>query len=106
MATSQTCCHLPGELLNSAAECADRARIESPLMRVTDAIHLSQSVEPDGGCQVPLILANRRYYPLFGSYRYPIFRNIMAFIFDIFCNLIFIANPVPRVLGDHANWTA
>jgi hypothetical protein len=27
MATSQTCCHLPGELLNSAAECADRARI-------------------------------------------------------------------------------
>jgi hypothetical protein len=28
MATSQTCCHLPGELLNSAAECADRARIE------------------------------------------------------------------------------
>jgi hypothetical protein len=27
MATSQSCCHLPGELLNSAAECADRARI-------------------------------------------------------------------------------
>jgi hypothetical protein len=27
MATSQTCCHLPGELLNTAAECADRARI-------------------------------------------------------------------------------
>jgi hypothetical protein len=27
MATSQTCCHLPGEMLNSAAECADRARI-------------------------------------------------------------------------------
>jgi hypothetical protein len=27
MATSQTCCHLPGKLLNSAAECADRARI-------------------------------------------------------------------------------
>jgi hypothetical protein len=26
-ATSQTCCHLPGEPLNSAAECADRARI-------------------------------------------------------------------------------
>jgi hypothetical protein len=21
------CCHLPGEMLNSAAECADRARI-------------------------------------------------------------------------------
>jgi hypothetical protein len=28
MATSQRCCHLPGEMLNSAAECADRARIE------------------------------------------------------------------------------
>jgi hypothetical protein len=28
MDTSQTCCHLPGEMLNSAAECADRARIE------------------------------------------------------------------------------
>jgi hypothetical protein len=28
MATSQTCCHLPGEILNSDAECADRARIE------------------------------------------------------------------------------
>jgi hypothetical protein len=27
MATSQTCCHLPGKMLNSAAECADRARI-------------------------------------------------------------------------------
>jgi hypothetical protein len=27
MATSQTCCHLPSEMLNSAAECADRARI-------------------------------------------------------------------------------
>jgi hypothetical protein len=27
MATSQTCCHLPGEMLNSAPECADRARI-------------------------------------------------------------------------------
>jgi hypothetical protein len=27
MATSQMCCHLPGEILNSAAECADRARI-------------------------------------------------------------------------------
>jgi hypothetical protein len=27
MATSQRCCHLPGEMLNSAAECADRARI-------------------------------------------------------------------------------
>jgi hypothetical protein len=27
MAKSQTCCHLPGEMLNSAAECADRARI-------------------------------------------------------------------------------
>jgi hypothetical protein len=27
MATSQTCCHLPGELSNSVAECADRARI-------------------------------------------------------------------------------
>jgi hypothetical protein len=27
MSTSQTCCHLPGEILNSAAECADRARI-------------------------------------------------------------------------------
>jgi hypothetical protein len=29
MATSQTCCHLPGKMLNSAAECADRARIEN-----------------------------------------------------------------------------
>jgi hypothetical protein len=29
MATSQTCCHLPGEMLNSAAECADRAQIET-----------------------------------------------------------------------------
>jgi hypothetical protein len=27
MATSQTCCHLPGEMLNSAAEYADRPRI-------------------------------------------------------------------------------
>jgi hypothetical protein len=27
MASSQTCCHLPVEILNSAAECADRARI-------------------------------------------------------------------------------
>jgi hypothetical protein len=27
MATSQRCCHLPGEMLNSAAKCADRARI-------------------------------------------------------------------------------
>jgi hypothetical protein len=27
MATSQTCCHLPGEMLDSAAEGADRARI-------------------------------------------------------------------------------
>jgi hypothetical protein len=25
MATSQTCCHLPGKMLNSAAECADRS---------------------------------------------------------------------------------
>jgi hypothetical protein len=34
MATSQRCCHLPGEMLNSAAECADRARIciLSPLL--------------------------------------------------------------------------
>jgi hypothetical protein len=28
MATSQTCYHLPGKMLNSAAECADRARIK------------------------------------------------------------------------------
>jgi hypothetical protein len=27
IATSQTCCHLSGKMLNSAAECADRARI-------------------------------------------------------------------------------
>jgi hypothetical protein len=27
-ATSQTCCHLPGKMLNSAAKCADRARKE------------------------------------------------------------------------------
>jgi hypothetical protein len=27
MATSQTCCHLPGKMLNSASECADRAQI-------------------------------------------------------------------------------
>jgi hypothetical protein len=27
MATSQRCCHLPGKMLNSAAECADRAQI-------------------------------------------------------------------------------
>jgi hypothetical protein len=27
MAISQTCRHLQGEMLNSAAECADRARI-------------------------------------------------------------------------------
>jgi hypothetical protein len=27
MATSQMCCHLPGKMLNLAAECADRARI-------------------------------------------------------------------------------
>jgi hypothetical protein len=27
MATCQTCCHLPGKMLNSAAKCADRARI-------------------------------------------------------------------------------
>jgi hypothetical protein len=31
MATSQTCCHLPGKMLNSAAECADRARINADL---------------------------------------------------------------------------
>jgi hypothetical protein len=31
MATRQTCCHLPGEMLNLAAECADRARIQSCL---------------------------------------------------------------------------
>jgi hypothetical protein len=30
MATSQRCCHLPGEMLNSATECADRARIVMP----------------------------------------------------------------------------
>jgi hypothetical protein len=29
MATSQTCCHLPGELLNSAAECADSSNSHS-----------------------------------------------------------------------------
>jgi hypothetical protein len=28
MATSQTCCHLPGKMINSAAECADRAQIQ------------------------------------------------------------------------------
>jgi hypothetical protein len=28
MATSQACCHLPSKMLNSAAKCADRARIE------------------------------------------------------------------------------
>jgi hypothetical protein len=33
MATSQTCCHLPGEMLNSAAKCADRAGIVSPLFK-------------------------------------------------------------------------
>jgi hypothetical protein len=27
MATSQACCHLPHKMLNSAAKCADRARI-------------------------------------------------------------------------------
>jgi hypothetical protein len=27
MATGQTCCHLPGEMLNLAAKAADRARI-------------------------------------------------------------------------------
>jgi hypothetical protein len=27
MATSQACCHLPSKMLNSAAKCADRARI-------------------------------------------------------------------------------
>jgi hypothetical protein len=31
MSTSQTCCHLPGELSNSVAECADRAQIDSSL---------------------------------------------------------------------------
>jgi hypothetical protein len=34
MATSQTCCHLPGELLNSAAQCADRARIVKSLKKL------------------------------------------------------------------------
>jgi hypothetical protein len=32
MATSQTCCHLPGKMLNSAAECADRAQIRRKKM--------------------------------------------------------------------------
>jgi hypothetical protein len=34
MATSQTCCHLPGELLNSAAECADRAQIRAYFIQI------------------------------------------------------------------------
>jgi hypothetical protein len=37
MATSQTCCHLPGEILNSAAECADRARIQGPYEKSEEA---------------------------------------------------------------------
>jgi hypothetical protein len=32
MTTSQMCCHLPGEMLNSAAECADRALIDRNLV--------------------------------------------------------------------------
>jgi hypothetical protein len=29
MATSQVCCHLPSKMLNSAAKCSDRARIQT-----------------------------------------------------------------------------
>jgi hypothetical protein len=36
MATSQTCCHLPGEMLNSAAECADRARMSVKMSDLND----------------------------------------------------------------------
>jgi hypothetical protein len=37
MATSQRCCHLTGKMLNSAAECADRARIRT---RVDGLLHM------------------------------------------------------------------
>jgi hypothetical protein len=39
MATSQTCCHLPSKMLNSAAECADRARIGFVLFPCFDFIY-------------------------------------------------------------------
>jgi hypothetical protein len=42
MATSQTCCHLPGEMLNSAAECADRHLIiDLTLLTIDCSLHIS-----------------------------------------------------------------
>jgi hypothetical protein len=40
MATSQTCCHLPGKMLNSATNCADRAQI--PLYLVATGLRTFQ----------------------------------------------------------------
>jgi hypothetical protein len=43
MATSQACCHLPSKILNSAAKCADRARIQTLSARnVPEIFHLAQ----------------------------------------------------------------
>jgi hypothetical protein len=49
MATSQTCCHLPDELLNSAAECADRAR-----MQIVHVIVRGDSKAESATCRRPL----------------------------------------------------
>jgi hypothetical protein len=62
MATSQTCCYLPGEMLNSAAEYADRAQIQIqriPLRYFSGFLYVSKALysiemHPTPNCTVPL----------------------------------------------------
>jgi hypothetical protein len=60
MATSQTCCHLPGKMLNSAAECADRARITFiekivAYSAVPESVHHRNRLTADFICRPQLV---------------------------------------------------
>jgi hypothetical protein len=72
MATSQTCCHLPGEMLNSAAECADRARIEN-----------GRTTSPQGsGNQIKQLFL--KLYPIFKINQIKKLFLLPRFLFEVF----------------------
>jgi hypothetical protein len=56
MATSKTCGHLPGEMLNLAATAADRARIHLRCLLKSILVHLCCSWQHFGG---PVVVVGR-----------------------------------------------
>jgi hypothetical protein len=75
MATSQTCCHQPGEMLNSAAECADRARIHMFHLILIVSLFLEKNVSP-------------RFY-LLGIFSYVVTARHMFLCYEMYCYVVY-----------------